>query len=200
MLKFDFWVANWPLAINSKFFKDFLEISEFPKILSLQWFGNSWGNLYIYLSLIIIYEIDSLVGKENCAKTWISLQMFCHDCLKIFLLVCNSLKMRGNSKSDHFVVENSKTFSQTLPCCTWNGFYYQISTWHQRSGFWNISNLGHCWSSIAPNMSFKSEWNFWSTIIYRKFKFLGVWIELEIKICFLRQPWTKYCRQIHIIK
>ena len=33
---------------------DFLDISQFPKVLSYKSFGNSWGNLYIpCLSLII---------------------------------------------------------------------------------------------------------------------------------------------------
>ena len=56
----------------------------------------------------------------------------------------------------------------------------------QNSGFWNISNLGLCLSSFL-NMSFKSKWDFWNTKIHWKSKFYGVWAELEMKICFLRQ-------------
>lgn len=48
-------------------------------------------------------------------------------------------------------------------------------------------------------MSFKSEFETFEIPKFTKNldKFLGVWAELEIKICFLRQFWTKYCKQIH---
>ena len=39
--KFDLWVVDWGLAISSKFFRDFLKISGFPKILRLKQFGNT---------------------------------------------------------------------------------------------------------------------------------------------------------------
>ena len=61
----------------------------------------------------------------------------------------------------------------------------------QNSDFWNISNLGLCGSSVDLNMSFKSKWDFPNTKIYRKFEFHGVWVALEMKICFLRQSWKK---------
>lgn len=35
-----------------------------------------------------------------------------------------------------------------------------------------------------------------NTKIYQKCKFYDVWAELNIKIYFLGQPWTKYCRKI----
>ena len=41
---FCFWVDGWVLAMKSKYFMDFLKISEFPKILSLKSFSNLWGN------------------------------------------------------------------------------------------------------------------------------------------------------------
>ena len=47
--KFDFGVAGWVLAITSEHFKDFLEISQFPKNLSLKSFGSS----YIHFLVII---------------------------------------------------------------------------------------------------------------------------------------------------
>lgn len=42
--KFGFWVAAWGVVINFKLSKDFLEISYFPKILSLVPFDNTFGN------------------------------------------------------------------------------------------------------------------------------------------------------------
>ena len=39
--KFDFWVGGWVATIKSKHFRDFLEISWFPKFLSLKSFENS---------------------------------------------------------------------------------------------------------------------------------------------------------------
>ena len=43
-------VTGWELLINSKFFRDFLEVSLLPKILNLTSFGNLWAN---YLVIII---------------------------------------------------------------------------------------------------------------------------------------------------
>ena len=52
-----------------------------------------------------------------------------------------------------------------------------------------------CCNSVAPNINTQSKWVFWNTKIYRKCKFQGVWVELEMKICFYRQSCTKYCKQ-----
>ena len=52
---FPFW---WPadhFPIISLHFRDFLEISYFPKVLSLRSFGNSWHNSYIPFFVIIIF-------------------------------------------------------------------------------------------------------------------------------------------------
>ena len=43
----------------------------------------------------------------------------------------------------------------------------------QSSGLWNIPKLGFCCNLVAFNFNFKSEWVFWNTKIYRKWKFKG---------------------------
>ena len=48
MLKFGFWTAGWGRTINSKFFREFAEFLEFPKILSLKLLKNLWDNSYIH--------------------------------------------------------------------------------------------------------------------------------------------------------
>ena len=62
----------------------------------------------------------------------------------------------------------------------------------QNRGFWKTSNLGLCPSSVALNKSLKNKWNFWNTKIFKNFKFYGIWTELEMKICLLWQPCTKF--------
>ena len=52
--KFGFQVGGWVLAITCRHVRDFLEISSFPKILSVKSFGNSWGNSYIHFLMIIM--------------------------------------------------------------------------------------------------------------------------------------------------
>ena len=52
--KFGFWLDGWVVAIRSERFRDFLEISQFPRILSLKSFGNSWANSCTYFLVIII--------------------------------------------------------------------------------------------------------------------------------------------------
>ena len=42
-----FWHEGWALGYHSMEFRHFPDISQFPKILSLKSFANSWGNLYI---------------------------------------------------------------------------------------------------------------------------------------------------------
>ena len=44
LTKFSFWQEDLALGYYSMKFEDFLDISLFPKILSLRSFGNSWGN------------------------------------------------------------------------------------------------------------------------------------------------------------
>ena len=44
LLKFNFWKENWDLSYASTKILDFLNLSLFPKILSLMSFGNSWGS------------------------------------------------------------------------------------------------------------------------------------------------------------
>ena len=43
---FCFWVDGWVLAMKSKYFMNFLKISEFPKILSHKSFSKLWGNMW----------------------------------------------------------------------------------------------------------------------------------------------------------
>ena len=50
---FAFFVADWVLAINSKYFRNFSKCSQFPNILSFKSFGNTRGNKYIDLLEII---------------------------------------------------------------------------------------------------------------------------------------------------
>ena len=42
MSKFGFRVEDWVLVLKSKHFRDFYEIFEFPMILSVKTFGNSY--------------------------------------------------------------------------------------------------------------------------------------------------------------
>ena len=72
---------------------------------------------------------------------------------------------------------------------------FQLDT-VKNSSLWNISNLGVCWSSVDLNVSFKSVQEFWITKIYRKLQLHEVWVEFEMKMCFLRQYCIKYCWQI----
>ena len=65
---------------------------------------------------------------------------------------------------------------------------------------WKMSHLRLYGTTLVLNMTLKSKWVFWNSKIYQKCKFHGVWTKLEMKICFLGQPWTKYCRQNHKIK
>ena len=52
---FKFWVVGWRLTINSNLFRDFLENSQFDKILSLNLksFVSLRGTFYIHLLVII---------------------------------------------------------------------------------------------------------------------------------------------------
>ena len=78
--KFGFF--GWGLAINSKLFRDFLEISLFPvRQFVRQLVHSSFGNNNLVLILC--------------------------DCLKTFFLVFTSLKMRANSNNDHSLVGKS---------------------------------------------------------------------------------------------
>ena len=74
---------------------------------------------------------------------------------------------------------------------------FLLDTKLQKNGLWNISNLGIFLRSVILKMSFKSECNFWNTKTYRKFKFHVVWVELEKKICFLRQSFVDKCRKLN---
>ena len=44
LTKFSFWQGKWALGYHFMKCRHFPNISWFPKSLSLQWFGNSWGN------------------------------------------------------------------------------------------------------------------------------------------------------------
>ena len=69
--KFGFWVDGSVLAIKSKHFRDFLEISWFPKILILKEFNNSWGNSYIHF-LVKIIQLPFTCGEEKLSTNVLS--------------------------------------------------------------------------------------------------------------------------------
>ena len=83
------------------------------KILRLNSLENLWGNSNINF-LVIKPRSVSLVFKENCAKTWKSLQTLCP---RVFLFFFTSLTMYWMSTNDEFLIEKSKMSSQIMPCC-----------------------------------------------------------------------------------
>ena len=52
--KFNLWKGDWALGYVSIQIWDFPNISLFPKILILKWFGNSWGNSYTKFAILDI--------------------------------------------------------------------------------------------------------------------------------------------------
>ena len=83
--------------INLKHFKNFLEISQIPKILNLKLFGNS----YIYLLVKILYFPFIFSEQKLCQTMKKFTNIFCMiDFLKNFNLSFN--------KSSKFLVEQSK--------------------------------------------------------------------------------------------
>ena len=53
-----------------------------------------------------------------------------------------------------------------------------------------MSNLRLCCNSTVQNINCKSECVLINTKIYRKYKFQGLWHELEMTMCLLWQSWT----------
>ena len=104
---------NFP--IDSKHFKNFLEILWFPKILSLESFANSWGNFCIYF-FVITFSFLLLVVKGNCTKMWKSLQIYFPWLSKNF---CFSLKFFENvskhKKRSFFCRKKLKTLYKYCP-------------------------------------------------------------------------------------
>ena len=66
MSKFGFWLDDWLLAIKSKHLRDFLEVSYFPKVLSLNSFGNSWDNSWTDFLVIIIWFCFTYGEEKFC--------------------------------------------------------------------------------------------------------------------------------------
>ena len=66
------------------------------------------------------------------------------------------------------------------------------------SASWNIPTLGLCRNSVALNNNFKRQRVFSNTKICRKCNFQKILAELQMKLCFLGQSWTKYCN--HFMK
>ena len=52
--KFNFWKGDWELGYGSTHILDFPNICLFPKILSLKFFGNPWGNSDTKFGLLYI--------------------------------------------------------------------------------------------------------------------------------------------------
>ena len=78
LTKFSVQEEDWALGNNSMNFRDFSGICQFPKILTLKSFGNSWGNSYIPCLLLIItlrFIMVSLVVKRKFGKTLKSLKI-----------------------------------------------------------------------------------------------------------------------------
>ena len=61
-----FWKEDWVLGYNSMKFKDFLDFSYFPKIVSRKSFGNLWGTSYVPCLLVIITLLFTCVEKNIC--------------------------------------------------------------------------------------------------------------------------------------
>ena len=76
--------TDWVLPIKSRHFRNFLEISQVFKILSLKLYGNLWGNSYINFHF---WWKQTVLKSEKVRKC------FVEDCLKIFFLVFASSKM-----------------------------------------------------------------------------------------------------------
>ena len=65
------WREGWTLGYNSMRFWDFLDLFEFSKILSLNSFGNSWGNSYIPCLLLAVKRKFSIEKSQNICP-WLS--------------------------------------------------------------------------------------------------------------------------------
>ena len=80
--KFDYWVDGWELAIESKHFRSFLEISLFPvECLTadfLQFFTK------IRLNLAIVYSLDGLevAIKSKHFRNFLEISLFPVECFK----------------------------------------------------------------------------------------------------------------------
>ena len=66
--KFTFWEEDWRLGYNSMKFWDFPNISQVPKVLSLQLFGNSSGNWYIFCLLLTITLRFTCGERKICSN------------------------------------------------------------------------------------------------------------------------------------
>ena len=62
--------------------------------------------------------------------------------------------------------------------------------------FWSMWHLGACNNSGALKIRFNSKRGFQNSKIWITFIIQGVSAGTELKTCFLRQSWTKYCKQI----
>ena len=97
--KFGFRVDDWVLTMKSKRFRDFIEISQFPKILSFKSFGNSLSGDY---NLVPFH----LWWKEIMLKSEKIYKYFVQDCTcpradvpkscQILIFTCQRYNKRAN--------------------------------------------------------------------------------------------------------
>ena len=98
-------------------------------------------------------------------------------------------------KSEHFLCLQKKVESFHKYCPT--AFSPAICAkfvfeWKVQNSAWKISNVAIFHNSVALNINFYRVKSSRDAKICRKIKFQGVWTELRIEICFLRQFFTKY--------
>ena len=80
------WGKCWALGYNSMKFRDFPDLSEFFKYLSLKSFGNSCGSSYI-LCLKLITTLRSTCGEKNLIKYQNVSKYYVNDCGNQFFIL-----------------------------------------------------------------------------------------------------------------
>ena len=85
-------------------FWDFPDISEFPKILSLKSFGNSWGKSYIPCLLLTIMLRFTFGENKNLVKHQKVSKYEDHGCLQNFILLFMSWLKAPILKKSHNLI------------------------------------------------------------------------------------------------
>ena len=76
LAKLSFWGGDWMQGNNSMKFGDFCDISQFPNILGLKSFCNSWGNQFITNN----HASFHLWGKKNVPNHQKFSKYYEHNC------------------------------------------------------------------------------------------------------------------------
>ena len=139
--------------------------------------------------------------REIVLKSEKVYKFFVQNCLKNFLLVFICLKMSWNPKNYQFLVEKSKSLHKYCPVATGTALSpkFRLDTKLQNSVFWKISYSDFFCNWVALNINLKSKWDFSNSKSTKNVK-SRIWTELEIKICFLRQSWSKGWRQKTVLQ